>query len=127
MERIEKINTLINYFDDVHYKIIETMNIQGLIIDVEVPEENLRADLTGGDYGEPLTDKDVDELVDFLEGKHYIIVSIDDVSGVSFDNCEVSNDVLEVTDLWKEDEEEKKIQEENEERQRIQDIEDAKE
>ncbi len=77
MNRKEKINAIVEFLEENSLIIIDTVTIQGLIIDA-----------------------------DFLEKSNLMIVKGDDISGVSFDNVELSLDLLVESKLWEDEKEE---------------------
>ncbi len=107
MNRQEKIEVLIEVLDDNNIKIIETSTIQGLVIDAQF---NINQGEGEFEYNEliekGLIDEDFASLEEFLESNMMMMVKIDDVQGVSFDNVELSLDMLYELNLWKDDEDE---------------------
>ncbi len=119
MNRQEKINAVIEFMDENLIKIIETANIQALIIDAQIvieagDEENEY------EYNEliekGITDEDLILLNSYLEDHQMMMIKTDDISGVSFDNCELSSDILSdilyESYLWKDDEDTEENEEE---------------
>ncbi len=106
MNRQEKIEALIEVLDENNIKIIDTSSIQGLIIDAQF---TINRDDNEFEYNEMidkgLTDEDLGIVESFIEASSWMMVKIDDVQGVSFDNVELSLDMLYESDLWKDVEE----------------------
>ncbi len=109
MNRQEKIDVLIEFLDENHITIIETSTIQGLIIDAQF---TINQDESEDEYNEliekGLMNEDFKSLEEFLESKMLMMIKIDDVQGVSFENCEISSEALPefAIDLWKDEEDE---------------------
>lgn len=115
MNRQEKIDAVIEFLDENNMKIIETANIQALIIDAQFviaaeDEENEYEYNELIDKG--LTDKDLELLNLYLEDNLMMMIKIDDVQGVSFDNCELSSELLYESVLWEDDKDEGEEEEE---------------
>ncbi len=114
MERQKKIDALVEFLDDNHITIIETSTIQGLIIDAQF---TINQDESEDEYNEliekGLTDEDFESLNEFLESKMLMMIKIDEVNGVSFENCEISSEALPefIIDLWKDEEDEEEEEE----------------
>jgi len=107
MNRKEKIDALIEVLDENGIKIIEVYKIQGLIIDVQFTINRYESEDEYNEFVEKgLTDQDFESLEEFLESKMWMMIRIDDVQGVSFENVELSLDMLYESDLWKDEEEE---------------------
>ena len=107
MNRKEKIDAVIEFLDENHIVIIETADIQGLIIDAQF---NIDEKESAYDHDEliekGLTKEDLQSFNSYLEDNMMMMIKIDEVTGVSFDNCELSSDFLYESDLWKDEEEE---------------------
>lgn len=102
MNRQEKIDAIVEFLDENSIKIIETTNIQGLIIDAEFIIDEPENEYEHNELIEKgLIEEDLESFKTFLENKQMIMIKIDDVTGVSFDNCELSSDLLYESDLWK--------------------------
>ena len=102
MNRQEKIDALVEFFDENNIKIIETSTIQGLIIDAQFDIDESESAYEHDELIEKgLRDGDFKSLEEFLESKMWMMIKIDEVTGVSFDNCELSSDLLHESDLWK--------------------------
>ncbi len=111
MNRQEKIEALIEVLDENNIKIIETSTIQGLIIDAQFTI-NEDEDEYNGFVEKGLTDEDFKFLEEFFESTMWMMIKIDDVQGVSFDNVELSLDMLYESDLWKDEEDSDEEEEE---------------
>ena len=106
MNRKEKIDAVVEFMDDNNIKIIETANIQGLIIDAQFvidAEDEQNEDEYNELISKDLTDRDLELLNSYLENNMMMMVKTDDVQGVSFENCEISSDMLYESDLWKDE------------------------
>lgn len=107
MDRTEKIDALVEVLDDNNIKIIETSTIQGLIIDAQFNADEYEDEY---EYDElldkGLVPEDIVSLREFFESAMWMLVKVDEVQGVSFDNVELSIDMLYESDLWKEKDEE---------------------
>ncbi len=100
MDREEKIGSLIECLQEHNIKIIDTKNIQGLIIDAEVDKDTLKESLNDEGEDKGINDEDLDGLFKFLDGSGLVLVDIYNVSGVSFENCEYYVDSLYESNLW---------------------------
>lgn len=109
MERKEKIVAVIEFMEENNIKIIETANIQVLIIDAQfvIDAEDEQNEY---EYGElidkGLTDKDLKLLNSYLEDNLMMMIKTDDVQGVSFENCELSSEMLYESVLWEDEDKE---------------------
>lgn len=112
MNREEKIRNLAECLEEYHVSIIDTENIKGIVIDAEVNIDTLKEDLSGYDENKGITDDDLDNLFVFLEDQGLVLVNLDSVTGVSFENCEYSMDALIESILWEDEEENSGIEEE---------------
>lgn len=109
MNRKEKIDVIIEFLDENHITIIETANIQGLIIDAQVDFNESESAFEHDELIEKgLTDEDLQSFISYLEYNMMMMVKTDEVTGVSFENCEIlSNALPEIAiELWKDEEEE---------------------
>ncbi len=103
MDRTEKIDIIVEFLDDNHIKIIDTTCIGSVIIDAEqcIDEGDNKYE-----YDEllekGLTDDDIESFKKFLEKNTLMMIKIDEISGVSFENAEYYIDGLIDTDLWNE-------------------------
>lgn len=114
MDRIEKIDAMIEFFDDNHIKIIDLTTIGCIVIDAEF---SMDKDYDEYEYQELIdkgfSDIDIAEFRLFLENKEFMMIKPDDISGVSFENAEYSDSNLyDEVDLWAEDEENSGIEKE---------------
>ncbi len=114
MERQDKISAIIEFLDDNHIKIIDTTSIGAVVIDAEL---SLNKEDTKIEYEEllekGLTEKDIESFKEFLEKNTLMMIKIDEISGVSFENGEYDIEGLNETDLWSDEEEEEKEADEN--------------
>lgn len=114
MERQDKIDAIIEFLDDNNIKIIDTTNIGAVMIDAEL---SLNKEDTELEYNEllekGLTEKDIESFNKFIEKNTLMMIKIDEISGVSFENCEYYVEGLDETDLWSDEEEEEKEADEN--------------
>lgn len=101
MERLEKIDAIIEFLDDNHVKIIDTATIGCIVIDAE---QSLDKEENKYEYDElletGLTEKDIESFKKFLEKNTPMMIKIDEISGVSFENSEYDIDDIYETDLW---------------------------
>jgi hypothetical protein len=114
MERLEKISVIIEFLDDNHIKVIDTTNIGAIIVDAE---HNLNREDDECEYNElldnGLTEEDIESFKKFLEENTLMMIKIDEISGVSFENCEYYIEGLDETNLWGEEEKEEKEEDDN--------------
>jgi len=108
MDRNEKIDIVVEFLDENHIKIIDTTSIGSVIIDAE---QSLDEEDNEYEYNEllekGLTDNDIEFFKEFLEKNTLMMIRADDISGVSFENCEYDYfNELYGTDLWSDKEEE---------------------
>jgi len=106
MDRKEKIDVLVEFLNDNGIKVIETKTIQGLIIDAEfIIDEDENEDEYNELIEKGLTEEDLESFKNFLENGNMIMINIDDVTGVSFENCELSSELLYEPELnlWKDE------------------------
>lgn len=112
MERREKIDAIVDFLDENHIKLIDTTCIGSVIVDAE---QSLHKEDDEYEYNEllekGLTDIDIESFKKFLEKNNLMMIKIDNISGVSFENCEYSpdnlDDNLDETDLWSNESENK--------------------
>ena len=108
MERQEKIGIIIEFLDDNHIKIIDTTGIGCIVIDAEY---SMNREDNREEFDEllekGLTENEIESFVKFLEKNTLMMIKIDEISGVSFENAEYYIEGLDETDLWSESEEEK--------------------
>ncbi len=101
MDRTEKIDIIVEFLDDNHIKIIDITCIGSVIIDAGIDEGDNKYE-----YDEllekGLTDDDIESFKKFLEKNTLMMIKIDEISGVSFENAEYYIDGLIDTDLWNE-------------------------
>ena len=99
MDIEEKIDSLIEFINDNNIKIIDNELIKGIIINAEV-----EFDKDGYAYNKLLdkgfTHDDIEDFEKFLEANDLILANYDDISGISFEGCEYSTDILHESDLW---------------------------
>lgn len=112
MERLEKIDTILDFLDENHVKIIDATNIGAVMIDAEL---SLNKEDTELEYNEllekGLTEKDIESFYKFIEKNTLIMIKVDEISGVSFENCEYYVEGLDETDLWNDEDGEKEEEE----------------
>lgn len=113
MDRIEKIDAILEFFDENHIKLIDAACIGSIIVN---EEQTLHKEDDNYEYNElldkGLTDDDIESLKKFLEKNTLMMIKIDNISGVSFENSEYDIDELYDTDLWKDEVEEDENMEE---------------
>ena len=101
MDRSEKIDVIVEFLDENSIKIIDTKSIGAVIVDAEqlLDEEDNKYE-----YDEivkkGLTDSDIEIFKNFLEKNTLMMIRMDDISGVSFENSEYDIDNLHETDLF---------------------------
>mgnify|MGYP003394531180 CR=1 FL=1 len=107
MDRTEKIDIIVEFLDDNHVKIIDTTSIGSVIIDAEQSIEKVENKYEYDELLEKgLSDSDIESFKKFLEKNTLMMIKIDEISGVSFENSEFDIDSLYETDLWKDEVEE---------------------
>ena len=97
MDRTEKIDALVEFFDENNIKIIDTTRIGSVIVDAEQTLDKVDDEYESL-IEKGLTDDDIDSLKEFLEKNNLMMIKPDEISGVSFENSEYNIDVD--TDLW---------------------------
>ena len=101
MDRTEKIDAIIEYLDENNIEIIDTTSIGSVVIGAE---QSLNKVDNKYEYDELLekgfTDNDIESFKKFLEKNTLMMIKIDEISGVSFENSEYDIDGLYETDLW---------------------------
>ncbi len=102
MNRIEKIDIIIEFLDENHIKIIDSTSIGSIVVDAgqsldKVDDKYEYDELL--DKG--LTEDDIETFKKFLEKNTLMMIKTDEISGVSFENAEYYIDGLDETDLWK--------------------------
>jgi hypothetical protein len=110
MERKEKIDVIVEFIDENHITLVDITCIGSIIVDAE---QSLNKEDDAYEYNEllekGLTDNDIESFKKFLEKNTLMMIKINDISGVSFENCEYSpdnlDDNLDETDLWSNEEE----------------------
>ncbi len=107
MDRIEKIDAIVEFLDGNHIKIIDTTGIGTVIVDADQSLDKVDNKL---EYDELLekgfTESDIESFKKFLEKNTLMMIKIDEISGVSFENAEYYIDGLGETDLWSDEVEE---------------------
>lgn len=102
MDRTEKIDAIVEFFDENHIKLIDVSCIGSVIVDAQ---QTVHKEDDNYEYSEllekGLTDDDIESFKKFLEKHTLMMIKIDDISGVSFENSEYDVDELYDTDLWK--------------------------
>lgn len=104
MERTEKIDTIVEFLDENHVKVVDTTGIGSVIVDAEQTLDKVDNEYEYSELLEKgLTDDDIESFKKFLEKNTLMMIKIDDISGVSFENSEYDTDSLYETDLWKDE------------------------
>jgi hypothetical protein len=104
MDRKEKIDALLEFFDENHVKLIDTTCIGSIIVDAEQTLDKVDDRYEYDELIEKgLTYSDIEALKKFLEKNNLMMIKEDDISGVSFEHSEYYIDGIEDTDLWKEE------------------------
>lgn len=115
MDRIEKIDAIVEFLDENHIKIIDTTGIGSVIVDADQCLDKAENKYEYNELLEKgLTENDIESFKKFLEKNTLMMIKIDEISGVSFENAEYYIDGLDETDLWRDDGEEDKECEEGE-------------
>ena len=114
MERQDKIDAIIEFLDDNHVKIVDTTNIGAVMVDAELSLNKEDTELEFNELLEKgLTEKDIESFNNFIEKNTLMMIKVDVISGVSFENCEYYVEGLGETDLWSDEEKEEKEADEN--------------
>lgn len=114
MDRTEKIDAIVEFLDENHIKIIDTTSIGAVIVDAEQCLDKVDSEYEYDELIEKgLTGGDIESFKKFLEKNTLMMIKIDEISGVSFENAEYYVDGLDETDLWNEDEEYEKYEDED--------------
>jgi hypothetical protein len=101
MERVEKIDIIVEFLDENHIDIIDTKNIGCIIINAEQCLNKLDDEFEYNDLLEKgLTDEDIESFKKFLEKNNLMMIKVDEISGVSFENSEYDADNLYEADLF---------------------------
>jgi hypothetical protein len=104
MERKEKIDMIIEFLEENHINIIYRTSVGSVIVDAE---QSLNKVDHKYEYNEllekGLTDSDIEFFKKFLEKNTLMMIKIDNISGVSFEDCEYNIDDLCETDLLRDD------------------------
>lgn len=107
MDRTEKIDAIVEFFDENHIKIIDITSIGSVIVDAEQSLDKVDNKLEYDELLEKgLTDSDIESFKKFLEHNTLMMIRADEISGVSFENSEYDIDGLVGTDLWNDEVEE---------------------
>ena len=107
MDRVEKIDKIVEFLDDNHVKMIDTTNIGSVIIDAEQSLNKVEDEFEYNELLEKdLTDDDIESFKKFLEKNTLMMIKVDEISGVSFENSEYDADNLYETDLFNDNVEE---------------------
>lgn len=113
MDRIEKIDVIIEFLDENHIKIIDTTSIGSIIVDADQSLDKVDNKYEYDELLEKgLSDDDIESFKKFLEKNTLMMIKADEISGVSFENSEFDIDNLVETDLWKDEAEEDEEREE---------------
>ena len=105
MDRTEKIDIIVEFLDENHIKIIDTTSIGSVIVDAEQSLDKVENKYEYDELLEKgLKDSDIEALNEFLEKNTLMMIKSDEISGVSFENseCYIDGLGLDETDLWKE-------------------------
>ena len=106
MERVEKIDIIVEFLDDNHIKMIDISNIGSVIIDAEQTLNKVDDEYEYNELIEKgLTDDDIESFKKFLEKHTLMMIKVDDISGVSFENSDYDNENLYDPNLWNDEEE----------------------
>lgn len=104
MDRQEKIDVIIEVFEENNIKIIETQNLGAIIVEADM---SLDKEQDKFEYKEllekGLTEKQIEEFKKFLDDNFLMMIRNDNVQGVSFENLECG---LDDSDLWETEEKE---------------------
>lgn len=101
MDRVEKINIIVEFLDDNHVEMIDTANIGSVIIDAEQSLDKVDDEFEYNELIEKgLTDGDIESFKQFLEKNTLKMIKVDEISGVSFENSEYGAEGLYETDLF---------------------------
>jgi len=108
MDRTEKIDAIVEFFDENHIKIIDITSIGSVIVDAEQSLDKVDDKYEYDELLEKgLTDDDIESFKKFLEKNTLMMIKTDNISGVSFENSEFDIDgFLVETDLWSDEVEE---------------------
>ena len=105
MNRQEKIDVIIDFLDENGLKIIETSTIQGLIIDAEYCIDEPEAkDEIAELISTGLSLDELELFKTYLNDNQMILIKEDEISGVSFENCEYISDLLHESELLNDEE-----------------------
>lgn len=100
MERQEKIDAIIEFLDDNHIEIIDTTSIGAVIVNTEQCLDKTENKYEYDELLEKgLTDNDIGSFKKFLEHNTLMMIKTEEISGVSFENCEYDADELYNTKL----------------------------
>jgi hypothetical protein len=106
MDRVEKIDIIVEFLDDNHIKMIDISNIGSVIIDAEQTLNKVDNEYEYNEILEKgLTDDDIESFKKFLESHTLMMIKIDEISGVSFENSDYDSGNLYDTDLLDDKEE----------------------
>ena len=104
MDRTEKIDTIVEFLDENHIKIIDTTSIGSIVVDAEQSLDKVDNKYEYDELLEKgLTNDDIESFKKFLEQNTLMMIKTDEISGVSFENSEYDAEHLSDTDLWKEE------------------------
>lgn len=113
MDRIEKIDVIVEFLDENHIKIIDTTSIGSIIVDADQSLDKVDNKYEYDELLEKgLSDDDIESFKKFLEKNTLMMIKADEISGISFENSEFDIDNLVETDLWKDEAEEDEEREE---------------
>lgn len=101
MDRTEKIDAIVEFLDENHIKIIDTTSIGSVIVNADQFLDKVDNKYEYDELLEKgLTENDIGSFKKFLEHNTLMMIRIDEISGVSFENSEYDIDGLVETDLW---------------------------
>lgn len=100
MERQDKIDAMKEFLEESNISIIE-VDFGKIVLEADF---SLNKEENEYEYKEllekGLTEKHIEEFKKFLESNNLILLEIDKISGVSFENLEWDIDNLEESELW---------------------------
>lgn len=107
MDRIEKIDVIIEFIDENHIKIIDMASIGSVIVGAEQSLDKIDNKYEYDELLEKgLSESDIESFKKFLEKNTLLMIKTDEISGVSFENSEYCIDGLYEAGLWSDEMEE---------------------
>jgi len=104
MDRKEKIDAILEFLDENNINIIDTTCIGSVTVDAE---QSLDKVDDKNDYNEllekGLSEYEIENFKKFLEKNTLMMIRLDEISGVSFENSDYYIEGLYDTDLWSEE------------------------